>query len=84
MVADRLYDFLATRNEFVSPRVQKGSMRKVAGCWEHTAMVWSALKDARKNKKDVAAIWLDLANAYGSVPHKLIVFALRRAHFVFF
>ena len=80
MVADRLYDFLVTRNEFVSPRVQKGSMRKVAGCWEHTAMVWSALKDARKNKKDVAAIWLDLANAYGSVPHKLIVFALRRYH----
>ena len=80
MVADRLYDFLVTRNEFVSPRVQKGSMRKVAGCWEHTAMVWSALKDARKNRKDVAAIWLDLANAYGSVPHKLIVFALRRYH----
>ena len=78
MVADRLYDFLVTRNEFVSPRVQKGSMRKVAGCWEHTAMVWSALKDARKGKKDVAAIWLDLANAYGSVPHKLILFALRR------
>ena len=41
-------------------------------------MVWSALKDARKGKKDLATIWLDLANAYGSVPHKLILFALRR------
>ena len=41
-------------------------------------MVWSALKDARKRKSSMALLWLDLANAYGSVPHKLIVFALRR------
>jgi len=41
-------------------------------------MVWSALKDARRRKKSLAALWLDLANAYGSVPHKLIVYALRR------
>ena len=41
-------------------------------------MVWSALKDARKSKSSVAVLWLDLANAYGSVPHKLIEFALKR------
>ena len=78
IVADRLYQYLVTNNSFVSPFVQKGSMRKVPGCWEHTAMVWSALKDARKSKSSVAVLWLDLANAYGSVPHKLIEFALKR------
>ena len=78
LVADRLYNYLVVNNSFISPSVQKGSMRKVAGCWEHTAMVWSALKDARKSKSSLAVLWLDLANAYGSVPHKLILFALRR------
>ena len=65
-------------NEYVSKSVQKGSMEKVAGCWEHTAMVWSALKDVREAKKDLSLLWLDLANAYGSVPHKRIEFALKR------
>ena len=78
LVADRLYNYLVVNNGFVSAAIQKGSMRRVAGCWEHTAMMWSALKDARKAKESLAVLWLDLANAYGSVPHKLIVFALRR------
>ena len=78
LVAERLYKYLVVDNEYVSRSVQKGSMKKVAGCWEHTAMVWSALKDAREAKKDLSLLWLDLANAYGSVPHKLIEFALKR------
>ena len=41
-------------------------------------MVWSALKEARSNKKDLASVWLDIANAYGSIPHRLIFFALKR------
>ena len=41
-------------------------------------MMWSALKDAKVSKSSMAILWLELANAYGSVPHKLIVFALRR------
>ena len=53
-------------------------MEIVPGCWEHISMVWSALKEARKNKSTVANIWLDIANAYGSIPHRLIFFALER------
>ena len=53
-------------------------MEKVPGCWEHMSTVWSALKEARSNKSDLATIWLDIANAYGSIPHKLIFFALKR------
>ena len=29
------------------------------------------------NKTSLSAIWLDVANAYGSVPHRLIYFALK-------
>ena len=35
-----------------------------------------ALKEARTQKSTLATIWLDIVNACGSIPHKLIVFAL--------
>ena len=41
-------------------------------------MVWSELKEARSSKSSLANIWLDIANAYGSIPHRLIFFALER------
>ena len=53
-------------------------MEKIPGCWEHLSMVWHALKEARAKKSNLAVIWLGIANAYGSIPHKLIVFALHR------
>ena len=57
---------------------QKGSIQKMAGCCKHTSMVWAALKDAPSKQRLLSIIWLDLTNAYGSVPHMLILFALRR------
>ena len=53
-------------------------MEKVPGCWEHLSMVWSVLKEARAKKLSPASIWLDIANAYGSIPYKLIFFGLQR------
>ena len=53
-------------------------MEKVPGCWEHLSMLWSVLKEARAKKSSAPSIWLDIANAYGSIPHKLIFFALQR------
>ena len=53
-------------------------MEKIPGCWEHLSMVWHALKEARAQKSNLAIIWLDIANAYGSITHKLIAFALHR------
>ena len=35
-------------------------------------MVWSAIQEVRTEKKELHVIWLDLANAHDSVPHKLI------------
>ena len=53
-------------------------MEKIPGCWEHMSIVWNELKSSKSQKGSLAAIWLDIANAYGSVPHQLIFFALRR------
>ena len=52
-------------------------MEKVTGYWEHLSMVWYILKEARTPKSTLAILWLDIAKAYDSIPHKLIIFALR-------
>ena len=35
-------------------------------------MVWHAPKEARAQKTNLSIIWLNIANAYGSIPHELI------------
>ena len=52
-------------------------MEKVPGCWEDISVVWDELKSRKTERSNIAAIWLDIANAYGSVPHHLLFFALR-------
>ena len=78
LISKRLESHIISNNKFVNTSIQKGCMEKVPGCWEHMSMVWSALKQARLNHSNLANIWLDIANAYGSIPHKLIFFALER------
>ena len=78
LLARRLFHHIVLENKFINTSMQKGCMEKTPGCWEHMSMVWSSLKDARLNQKDVSTIWLDIANAYGSIPHQLIFLALRR------
>ena len=43
-------------------------------------MIWEAIQRAKAEKKDLDMMWLDLANAYGSVPHKMIQLALEMYH----
>ena len=78
MVSRRLSRHIILNNKFVNLSVQKGCMERVPGCWEHMSMVWKSLNEARENKGDIANVWLDIANAYGSIPHQLIFLALRR------
>ena len=50
-------------------------------CLEHTGVLSQLLREARRNKGGLAVVWLDLANAYGSIPHKLVHQTLVR-HYV--
>lgn len=59
---------------------QKGFL-PVEGCSEHIFMVEDLIHNARNTKKDLTIAWLDLANAFGSVPHDLITFMLNKFSF---
>lgn len=43
-------------------------------------MIWEQIQRAKREKSDLHVVWLDLENAYGSVPHKLVEFALDFFH----
>ena len=78
LVSKRLETHLIHNNKFINNSIQKGCMEKIPGCWEHLSMIWHVLKEARAQKSNLAVTCLDIAHAYGSIPHKLIVFALHR------
>lgn len=68
-------------NKYIDTSCQKAGVPGFPGCVEHSAMIWEQIQAAKKNKSDLHVVWLDLANAYGSVPHQLIIYALDFFHF---
>ena len=78
LLSSRLTKHIVHKNKFIDLSVQKGCMEGIPGCWEHMAMLWDTLKESITNKNSVSTIWLDVANAYGSIPHQLIFLALKR------
>ena len=48
------------------------------GCSEHNFILTSIEEEAKRNKKSVHMVWLDLTDAFGSVPHDLIWFTLEK------
>nr|XP_014269084.2 uncharacterized protein LOC106676625 [Maylandia zebra] len=79
VVSRRLTEFLL-RNNYIDPSVQKGGIPGVPGCLEHTGVVTHLIREAHENRGDLAVLWLDLTNAYGSIPHKLVEHALHLHH----
>ena len=63
-------------NGLLDTRVQKAFQSKIPGCEEHQFKLRSAIQDANSNTRSLTIAWIDLENAYGSVPHKLITFSL--------
>ena len=55
-------------NKYVNTSIQKGGVPGVPVCIEHSSMIWEAIQRARKRRLSLYVVWLDLANAYGSVP----------------
>lgn len=73
----RQSDYLL-KNQYINPSVQKEGIPGVPGCLEHSGVVIQLIREAHEGKGDLAVLWLDLANAYGSIPHKLVEVALER------
>lgn len=79
VMAARLTSYLLG-NSYLDVSVQKGGIPGVPGCLEHATMIWDAIQKAKTGRKNLDVIWLDLANAYGSVPHEMIQMSLQAYH----
>ena len=62
---------VAVSNEWISSQ-QKGFLPGLKGIQEHTFLLESAITEAKKRHDDLHIIWLDLANAFGSLPHSTL------------
>ncbi|KAK3509681.1 hypothetical protein QTP70_008422 [Hemibagrus guttatus] len=67
-------------NSYMDTSVQKGGVPGVAGCLEHTSIITKIIKDLKKNHGDLAVLWLDLTNAYGTMPHRLVDLTMKTYH----
>lgn len=79
VMTTRLTEYVR-ENKYIDTSVQKGGIPGVPGCLEHTGVVLQLLREARENKGNLVVLWLDLANAYGSIPHRLLEKALQKHH----
>jgi len=79
IISERLQKFLV-KNKYIKTTIQKGFLAGVPGCVEHVFSLWEALREAKDEHRAIVISWLDLANAYGSVMHNLIQFALNWYH----
>lgn len=71
VIARRLSNYLE-KNKYIDTSVQKAGIPGFSGCLEHTSMIWHQIQAAKRDKRDLHVIFLDLANAFGSVPHNLL------------
>ena len=60
----------AIANKKISP-TQKGFL-PFEGCFEQGFLLHSAIEDSKRSCKDLRILWLDLRNAFGSVPHSVM------------
>ncbi|XP_078665283.1 uncharacterized protein LOC144907786 [Branchiostoma floridae x Branchiostoma belcheri] len=75
ILAKRMIAYLLA-NSYIDTEVQKAGVPGFPGCIEHASTIWQQIQLARRNKEDLHIVWLDLTNAYGSVPHSVIHYAL--------
>ena len=71
VVAHRLGGYLQ-RNNLIDTSIQKAGISGFSGCVEHASVIWHQIQVAKKEGTDLHVVFLDLANAFGSVPHNLL------------
>lgn len=62
---------IATRLGWISPE-QKGFLPGVRGIQEHTHVLHAVIEESKRRREDMVISWLDLSNAFGSVPHPIL------------
>ncbi|KAK0141012.1 hypothetical protein N1851_022000 [Merluccius polli] len=67
-------------NNYMNSSVQNGGVPGVHGCLEHTSVISKIIEDAKRNHGSLTVLRLDLTNAYGTIPHKLVETTLKTCH----
>ena len=80
LLSHRFTSYL-TANKYVDPTLQKAFLPGINGCIEHNSVMDEIIKSARSKNKTLHITWYDLEDAFGSVPHSLIMHSLERTHF---
>lgn len=68
------------KNKYVDTSVQKGGIPGFSGCLEHMVVLDELIQEANESKSNLIVVWLNMANAYGSISHDLIVTAMEHYH----
>lgn len=79
VLARRMTTYLL-ENGYIDTNCQKAGVPGFSGCVEHATMIWDQIHKAKREKTDLHVVWLNLANAYGSVPHQMINYAMEFFH----
>ena len=69
----------AINHDLLSP--EQKSARPSEGCYEHAFLLESILNDARRQPRPLCLAWLDIRNAFGSIPHAALVTTLNHMGF---
>lgn len=77
VLAQRLSKYLK-HNHLIDASIQKAGIAGFSGCLKHSSIIWHQIQTAKREGKDLHALFLDLANAYG--PHSLLWSAFEFFH----
>ena len=75
LLANRIASWATQHSSFSS--AQKGFLA-YDGCAEHNFVLQAIMTDSRRKKRDLLLTWLDLRDAFGSVPHDLLLSSMQR------
>ena len=78
IIAKRMTSF-SISNDLLSQ--QQKSARPSEGCYEHAFFLESIVNDARRQPRPLCLAWLDIRNAFGSVPHSALLTTLTHMGF---
>ena len=59
-------------NNLIDTVVQKAGICGCSGCLEHASIIWHQIQTAKTEKRTLHVVFLNLASAFRSVPHKTL------------
>jgi hypothetical protein len=80
IIGKRLELYMNNNNKYINTKIQKGFLSKIAGCTEHSYKLSALIQNSTWGSKSIVITWLDLKNAYGSIRHNMIQYALTYYH----